>query len=160
MNTVDTYREFAQFYDLYTTNFKIDLPLYLHYCNEHHNILEVGCGTGRVLNSLAEAGCKVFGVDISDAMLAIAGRKLQEQIGKGTIRLKNFDFSNGPLEEEFDRVLITFYTLNYLIDVDQCQRFIQNIKKSLSNNGLILIDLFYPRSFQNPESNGVWFEKD
>lgn len=36
-------------------------------------ILDVGCGTGRHSVALAEAGCDVTGVDISEKMLAVAG---------------------------------------------------------------------------------------
>lgn len=40
-------------------------------------ILDVPCGTGRLAEALLEAGYRVFGVDISPAMLHIASRKLQ-----------------------------------------------------------------------------------
>ena len=39
-------------------------------------VLELACGTGRIALPLAEAGLQVTGVDRSEAMLAIARRKL------------------------------------------------------------------------------------
>jgi 2-polyprenyl-3-methyl-5-hydroxy-6-metoxy-1,4-benzoquinol methylase len=40
-------------------------------------ILDAPCGTGRLAEALLEAGYRVFGVDISPAMLQVASRKLE-----------------------------------------------------------------------------------
>jgi ubiquinone/menaquinone biosynthesis C-methylase UbiE len=40
------------------------------------HVLDVGCGTGAHLALYAAAGCRVFGVDISEAMLCEARRRL------------------------------------------------------------------------------------
>jgi hypothetical protein len=93
-------------------------------------------------------------------MLLIANEKLQWYISSGHITLKNFDFSKGFLAETFDRVLITFYTVNYLLDEDLAVRFLSNIRKSMNKNGLVLIDAFYPQPLQKPESAGLWHEKE
>ena len=45
---------------------------------ENLSILDVGCGTGTQLALYQKAGCKLFGIDLSPAMLAIARRKLGE----------------------------------------------------------------------------------
>jgi len=42
----------------------------------HGNVLDVACGTGDMMVSLAERGCTVMGVDLSEEMLAIARHKL------------------------------------------------------------------------------------
>jgi len=67
------YDRFAPFYDLEFADFADDLPL-LRAFAEHSGgaILELGCGTGRVLVPLAEDGYAVTGVDLSPAMLALA----------------------------------------------------------------------------------------
>lgn len=130
MKATDTYQRFAKFYDQYVRGFSLDLPLYSHFCQPGHRILEIGCGTGRVLQRLAKDGCTVFGVDISDAMLEIAQSNLKEYIDCGQIHLENFNFLDGHLSQKFDRVLITFYTLNYLLDIESCATFLDNVKKN------------------------------
>jgi len=40
------------------------------------NVLELGCGTGRVSLTLASAGFSVTGLDLSDTMLEIFDNKL------------------------------------------------------------------------------------
>lgn len=70
------YIDYAEYYD-YDTNLKEDIPFYLKYANRVGSpILEIGCGTGRLLFPLAEAGHFVHGIDLSEKMLAIAKHKL------------------------------------------------------------------------------------
>lgn len=71
------YDTIARLYEAENQHFTEDLPLYLELAEQTGDpILEVGCGTGRVLFGLAQAGYRVVGVDTSAAMLAIAQRKL------------------------------------------------------------------------------------
>ena len=160
MSTDDTYRSFAKFYDQYVERFTEDLPLYRQYCQDTHRILEVGCGTGRVLKYLAEAGCKIFGVDISEDMLKIAKGKLGEYIASGKVRLANFNFLEGHLNETFDRVLVTFYTINYLLKAEDCRDLLNNVYQSMDASSTILIDAFFPRPLEKTETSDVWSEKE
>ena len=56
MSSQETYKRFAQYYDVYVGDFNADLPLYRSLCVPDHNVLEIGCGTGRVLYTLLEEG--------------------------------------------------------------------------------------------------------
>lgn len=50
-----------------------DVEYYLErLSNVRGNVLEVGCGSGRVLIPLLQAGISIDGLDHSDAMLAFA----------------------------------------------------------------------------------------
>lgn len=42
-------------------------------------VLDIGCGTGNFSIKLAEAGCKVVGIDISEKMLSVAKEKAKEK---------------------------------------------------------------------------------
>lgn len=64
---------FAPFYDLEFGDFTDDLALYQGFAQRGTGpVLELGCGTGRVVLSLARAGFVVTGVDLSPALLALA----------------------------------------------------------------------------------------
>ena len=79
MTTQTTYTRFAQFYDAYVGDYARDLPLYLALASKAHApILEIGCGSGRVLLPLVQAGHLVTGVDISEEMLRLADEKLNK----------------------------------------------------------------------------------
>ena len=69
----DDYDRFAPFYDLEFAEFADDWPLYRAFADHRGGpILELGCGTGRLVVPLAAAGYEVTGVDRSPAMLALA----------------------------------------------------------------------------------------
>ena len=68
---------FARFYDLDYDSFQDDVPFYLGLA-EHAGgpLLELGCGTGRLLVPLARAGFEITGVDLSEGMLQVARGKV------------------------------------------------------------------------------------
>ena len=43
---------------------------------EATTVLEPGCGSGRMLEALADRGCQVVGIDRSPRMVELAGRRL------------------------------------------------------------------------------------
>lgn len=64
-------------------------------------VLDVGCGTGNFSIKLAQQGCKVIGIDISDEMLDIArmkAKKLELDIAFYNMDVYNLQFD----EESFD----------------------------------------------------------
>lgn len=81
--TTTLYDQFARIYDLQHASFQADVPLYLTLAREAAQarpgpieILEIGCGSGRVLAPLVAAGYAVAGVDESRQMLEIAQARL------------------------------------------------------------------------------------
>ena len=158
MSSQETYKRFARYYDLYVGDFNADLPLYRSLCAPEHHVLEIGCGTGRVLCALLEEGCRVTGVDISDDMLRVAEAKLRAYLVQGKLVLKNHDFRCAPLQEQYDRILVTFFTFNYLLTVSEQQRFLLHVSQSLAANGLVILDLFYPQPLARPATSDQWQE--
>src|SRR5688500_7239858 len=68
----------ARYYDLEHDAPAADVALYRELARRGGGpILELGCGTGRVLAALAQAGHCVVGVDCSAPMLARAEARLQ-----------------------------------------------------------------------------------
>jgi len=149
----DAYEKFAQVYDAYTSSFADDLPLYESICNPNDHILEIGCGTGRIVKFLLDLRCQVTGVDISDAMLAKAREKLTDYTG---YHLINHNFSNHLHHGNYSKVLITFYTFNYILDNPVA--FLRNICQSVPDGTGIYLDLFYPRTLKNKEKDDQWIE--
>lgn len=73
------YTDYAEYYDL-ATPFRDDIPFYLEYAQETGSpVLELACGTGRILIPLAEAGFEVYGIDVSDNMLSRCRGKAEEK---------------------------------------------------------------------------------
>lgn len=157
-SSTDTYKIFSDFYDLYIGKFDSDLDFYKSYCNKTDKILEIGCGTGRILNVLLQEGCRLTGIDISLEMLDKAREKYYHQIQNGKLVLINHNFETDRCSDHFDRILLTFYTFNYILNrpVD----FLSNIKSSINENGLLLMDLFYPNALYDKTIDGKWIDKE
>lgn len=76
----------AHLYDL-VEQYTADVPFYVETALRLGGpVLELGCGTGRVLISLARAGIDVTGVDLSGDMLAQCRRKLEAEPGEFSAR--------------------------------------------------------------------------
>lgn len=154
MEATQTYQKFARYYDVYVRDFSTDLAFYKSLCYPHENILEVGCGTGRVLSSFLEDGFCVVGADISQAMLDIAQEKLDAFFHQGKLRLVRHNLMDKPLFGRFDKVLVTFYTFNYVLEYPDI--FLTNIFRSMAEEALLVMDLFYPKTLANPDLDNVW----
>lgn len=151
-----TYKLFAEYYDLYAGNYTDDLDFYKSLCKKEDRVIEIGCGTGRVLKHFLHAGFKITGVDISDEMLDITKNKFKEFEQSGKLVLLNHDFSDGILAGQFDKALVTFYTFNYIIH--EPGTFLKNVYNSLAEHAIIVLDLFYPQSIANKYIENKWTE--
>jgi SAM-dependent methyltransferase len=156
VNSSETYRKFAQYYDLYVGKYNADLDFYISLCKNVDSIIEVGCGTGRVMLPFLQNGFQITGIDISDEMLEIATHKLSQSRFPEKYKLMNYNLYLKPTERKYDKALVTFYTFNYIIQ--QPEIFLKNIYNSLTNNGMAVFDLFYPKSLIDKSSDNQWKE--
>ena len=99
-------RRYAEFYALWADDFRKDVSLYVDLAAKYAGtVLEIGCGTGRVLAHLGAAGYEAVGVDVSRPMLEVARRRLEPWNDR--IRLADFDFRGNALFEKFHVVFVT-----------------------------------------------------
>lgn len=105
-------------------------------------VLELAAGSGRVLAPMAAAGLDVTGLDISQAMLDVAARRLAvEGLSADLVCASMSDFD---LERRFDLVLIPARALQHLIDPAEQRRTLACVHAHLNPGGLLAIDLFDP----------------
>lgn len=155
-----TYTRFAQFYDAYVGDYARDLPLYLALAlKAHAPILEIGCGSGRVLLPLVQAGHLVTGVDVSEEMLRLADEKLNKNHSRERCTLLNHNFVDQALPRIYGLALVTFYTFNYLLSPEQQKAFLDHVAETLLPGSAIALHLFYPNPLLHPETAGKWIEK-
>ena len=137
---------FAQFYDADYRHYTDDLPTILELADEGGKlILELGCGTGRVLLPLAQAGHRVTGVDISPALLAVAQQKLRMTDKESQVTLVEADLRTFDLpQKEFAFAFCTSNTLMHLTTQADQLAVLRNAHRHLAAAGLLLLDLFNP----------------
>jgi ubiquinone/menaquinone biosynthesis C-methylase UbiE len=110
-------------------------------------VLELACGTGRIALPLAKAGLHVTGVDRSEAMLAIARRKLAALLGpvQGSLTLVNQDMSALNLGQRFGCVFVPFRSFQALLTIDLQRKSLEAIRRHLEPSGRLALHLFDPR---------------
>lgn len=107
-------------------------------------ILELGCGTGRILLPIAEAGCRITGVDLSKHMLARCRQKLQlKPIDvQERVQLVQGNMTDFDLGDEFHLTIIPFRAFQHLIDSDDQLSCLRQINRHLVMQGKLIFDVF------------------
>lgn len=150
-------KQYAEFYSLWVADFRKDASLYLDLAAKYSGpVLEIGCGTGRVLARLGEAGYEALGVDVSRPMLEVARRTLEPW--KDRVRIADFDFRSNALFEKFNVVIASLYAFNHLIDVAEQRLFLRHVARCMKSPSVLAIDFFCPLPMIRPETNGRWRE--
>ena len=118
----DDYAAIAELYDLVPGYAgRRDMDFYLDFCRSAGGkILELGCGTGRILIPAAVSGCSMIGLDFSQHMQAVCKRKLEDQPQEVQERVRLFrgDMTDFDLHETFALVTIPFRPFQHLISID------------------------------------------
>lgn len=102
-------------------------------------ILDIGCGTGRILKHLLENGFdEVVGMDLSSDMLGIAQKKLGELGFSPT--LIEADMRDFSLREEFSLVIIPNCSMIYISTDEDRRKVFQAVYKHLQSGGTFAFD--------------------
>ena len=143
----DPYSQLPDLYDLEHASFDEDLDLYLQLAEVVGDpVLELGCGSGRVLLALAAAGHRVTGLDRSQPMLdraasgvADAGLSSRVSLHLGQMRDAG-QVSGGP----FGLVLVPLNGLLHLTTIADQRATLGAIHDALDPRGQLVIDLLNP----------------
>jgi SAM-dependent methyltransferase len=166
---VDAYAQIAEFYDLEHASYADDVDFYLNFVEAVGDpVLELGCGTGRLLIGIAEAGYHVTGTDRSEAMLERARAQVNGSGLRDLVKLHQGEMSaadeasGGP----FGVGVIALNGLLHVADPVEQRNVLASVRRALDPRGLLLIDVLNP----TPETlrgmdhslvhEGVWFKQD
>lgn len=116
---IDPYAVLAKYYDGAYAAMKdlIDVPFYVDLAKRIGGpVLEIGCGTGRVLLPIARAGITIHGVDRSLSMLGILHQKIEREPPdvRDRVRTHNGDMRNFRVEQKYPLVIIPFRPLQHM----------------------------------------------
>jgi SAM-dependent methyltransferase len=141
------YRNTAWLYDVDNRdNLHDDIPFYIHYAKSlGGEVLELGCGTGRVSLALAKAGISVTGLDLSEDMLEIFHRKLDSQPAlKNKIQIVNGNMANFRFDNKFSLIIAPFRAFQALTEPTDIENALLCIKSHLTENGVFIVNVFKP----------------
>lgn len=134
----------AMYYDLYDEGLPGDVEFYLQLARAANGrVLELGCGTGRVLIALAQKGIEVVGVDLSPGMLAHAAskvRQLPDEVRR-RVQLVRGDMRELAFDERFAAVLAPHRGFGFVLTEADQRRTLMSIRSLLADQGVFAFDL-------------------
>jgi SAM-dependent methyltransferase len=108
-------------------------------------VLELGCGTGRVLLPLAAAAAYLHGLDRSKAMIAICQRKLEAAgIPATKAQVEVRDITNFVLDQKFDLIIAPYRVLQNLETDAAVDGLFQYVRQHLAPRGSCILNVFHP----------------
>ena len=148
----DAHAEIGELYDnipLYRD--RKDLEFYVDLCRAAKGeVLELGCGTGRILIPAAEAGCTITGLDQAGFMLDRCRTKLRtlapdvQQDVQKRVTLVEADMTNFSLGRTFALVTVPFRPLQHLVRVEEHLGLLACAHRHLAPGGKLAFDVFHP----------------
>ncbi len=109
-------------------------------------VLEVACGTGRVLLPTARKGISITGIDRSPAMLERCRQMLakENQAVRDLVRLEQMDMRDFDLDDRYALATIPFRPMQHMIGIDDQLGALRSIHRHLRPNGHLVFDVFNP----------------
>jgi SAM-dependent methyltransferase len=144
----DEYDCVAEFYDhVVPYRERQDIAFFVEAAQEAGGpVLEIGCGTGRVLIPTAQAGIESVGLDASSAMLSVCRERLARESAdvQSRVQLVHGDMRRFDLGREFRLVTIPFRPFQHLITVEDQLACLTSIHRHLVDRGKLILDIFNP----------------
>lgn len=124
-----------------------DVSFYVDAAREARGpVLELGCGTGRILLPIARAGIDAVGVDLSSHMLAACRHRLQQEPEdvQARVQILEADMRDFELGRAFNLVTTPFRSFQHITTVEDQNSSLESIHRHLVDGGRLILDIFNP----------------
>ena len=137
----------ATFYDYCFIGLEGDVQFYVEEARTAGSpVLEIGCGTGRILLPIAQAGVPIVGLDRSTTMLKILRRKLGKLSPEtqSRVELVEEDMRDFALGKHFNLITIPYRAFLHLLTSRAQRQALMCIRDHLSDTGRLIFNVFDP----------------
>jgi len=109
-------------------------------------VLELGCGTGRILVPTAKAGMEIVGLDSSQSMLSVCAQKLRQEPREVQARaqLVRGNMREFLLDRRFSLVTLPFRPFQHLLTIEDQLACLAAVHAHLEECGRVAPDIFNP----------------
>jgi ubiquinone/menaquinone biosynthesis C-methylase UbiE len=138
---------FGEIYDPMVGGYDVDIAFYVSEAERAEPpVLELACGTGRVLIPIAEAGVWIWGLDMTEPMLEKAREKVTQLPVdvQSRITLERGDMRAFDLPERFGLVTVPFRSFLHLKTVEEQLAALGNVRRHLKPGGRLALNFFHP----------------
>jgi len=126
----------------------VETLLKKHSVHPIHSILDIGCGTGRHAQLLAQKGYEVHGIDLSAKMISIAKEDSCHIPGLSFHQANATAFT---IDKKFDAAVSLFHVMSYQTTDDAISATLRRTHHHLHDKGLLIFDFWYgPAVLQDP----------
>ena len=134
----------AEWYDEWLKQRTDDIDYYSEFFKGFDGrVLELACGTGRLLIPIAKSGVTIDGLDSSEDMLGVLRGKA-ENLGLNGIELYNQSMENFDLATRYDAVFVAGGSFQLLTAAEDALNSLKCIRRCLSDTGFFILDIFIP----------------
>jgi SAM-dependent methyltransferase len=143
-------------YDLIYSWLTDDIPFYVEQAKQARGpVLEVGCGTGRILLPTFEAGIAIDGFDLEPGMLEVLRRKAE---GLGIKpRVWRADMRDFTMPRRYALITIPFRAFLHNLTTEDEIRTLRCCREHLQPGGRLVFNVFHPSFGKLTEPDGVPF---
>jgi len=147
---MNQFQKYSAYYDLlyadknYAEEVSYIDTIIRKYGKINSDLLDIGCGTGKHANLLADKGYNVCGIDISVPMIEIATKNYGNKISFFSGDLRNFD-----LNRSFDVITSLFHVMSYQITNDDVNNAIMSVYRHLNKGGCFIFDCWHGPGIMN-----------
>ncbi len=133
----------AELYDILFGDLDFDRSFYLNLAREARGpVLEVACGSGRVMIPCLQAGIDIDGIDLSGDMIDALVRKAAA-LGVQA-RAQKADMRGFTLSRRYALIFIPFNGFVHALTTEDQLNTLRACRNHLSPGGVLVISLFYP----------------
>jgi ubiquinone/menaquinone biosynthesis C-methylase UbiE len=139
---MEVYDKMADYYD-FVYGDEWDVGFYLNEArNARGSVLEVACGTGRILIALAKENIDISGLDTSQGMLDILKRKAKEAGIEPQVQ--HADMVDFKFEKKFNLIIVPYRSFLHLSSESQRSGALKNFYEHLNPGGRLIIHSYNP----------------
>lgn len=132
----------APFYDIEHAHFAEDLDMYHNFAElSGGKILELACGTGRVMLYLAEQGYKITGIDNSAKMLELAHTAFDDAGVTANCTLLEQDLCTFQINQKFRLVILALGSFAHIVNRENQQQALATARAHMSRGGIFIVDI-------------------
>lgn len=132
----------APFYDIEHAHFDEDLDLYTNFAELCGSpLLELACGSGRLLVPLARQGYELTGVDSSGRMLELAQEALEQAAVAVQCKLVQENMSRLRLGQKFRLAFIALGSFGHICTRQEQRQTLAVVRDHLATGGKFILDI-------------------
>ena len=150
-----------EFYDLVYSWYRDDLEFYVALARRAGGpVLEIGCGTGRILIPSLEAGAAIDGLDLEPGMLEVLRQKAAALELKPHVYVA--DMRDFTMPRRYALITIPFRAFSHNLTIEDQLKTLRCCREHLEPGGRLVLNVFHPTFayLVEPESQEMALEKE